>query len=212
LAPGIELLQGEKERGEKSRQRQVVDCEMVKLVAMNSQVTHSPETPFIFLVDLHPHQVRHDLRQSLIMVALDPDHLHPPFGIGKPADIRKKLPVLFLQAAEVQITEDVAQKDEPAEGIPLQHGQRGSRTAYFRTQVQIGENHRVETRSIHAFYIHKSCYSIMNRGQKTLGGTIFGNNMEFIAESQAVNVRVIFCGFTAELRIVFHFEEIGMEL
>jgi hypothetical protein len=52
----------------------------------------------------------------------------------------------------------------------------------------------------------------MNRGQKTLGGTIFGNNMEFIAESQAVNVRVIFCGFTAELRIVFHFEEIGMEL
>ena len=84
--------------------------------------------------------------------------------------------MLFFQATEIQIAKDVAQENKPAKGSFFQHRERGFGTAYFRAQVQIGENHRVETRDIHAFYIQKSCYSIMNLGSKTSLGTIFSNS------------------------------------
>jgi hypothetical protein len=92
-------------------------------------VTNAPEVPFVFLVNLDSNQVGHYFRKALIMVALHPDDLHVTFRVGKLADVRKELPVLFFQAAEIQIAEDVAQEDEPAKGSFFQHRQRSFGTA-----------------------------------------------------------------------------------
>src|SRR5262249_21354642 len=79
----------------------------------------------------------------LVMIALDPDNLDAAFGIRKFADVRKKTPVIFLEPAEVEIAEDIAEKNKPAEAVASQHPDGIARTAEARAQVQIGNNDRV---------------------------------------------------------------------
>src|SRR5512146_646036 len=52
LAAGIELLQGQKQGCEKSSQSDFIDCETIKLMAVDGQMPYSAETPLIFLVNL----------------------------------------------------------------------------------------------------------------------------------------------------------------
>jgi hypothetical protein len=172
----IELLQPQKQGRQSPGKHNVIEGEAIKLMPVDSQVPNALEAPLVFLVNLDPDQVGHYFGKPLVVVAFYPDDFHVTSGIGKLADVRKELPVLFLKAPEIQIAKNVAQEDEPAKGSFFQHCQRGFGTAYFRTQVQIGKNHRVETRSIHAFCIPKSCYSSMNLGSKTSLGTIFSNS------------------------------------
>src|SRR5258708_12858642 len=67
--------------------------------------------PDILLVNRYANQMRHDFRQSMIVIALHPDHFNPMARIRKLADVPEKLPVLFRQAAKVEVAENVAQKD-----------------------------------------------------------------------------------------------------
>jgi hypothetical protein len=55
------------------------------------------------------------------MVTFHPNHLDVALGIGEFSDVTEKLPVLFLQAPEVQIAENIAQQDKPSKGDRLQH-------------------------------------------------------------------------------------------
>ena len=61
--------------------------------------------------------------------------------------------MLFGQAAEVQIGEDVAQQNQPLEPDRLQESQRGVRLTDFGTQMQIGNNDGIEGISLHAPYL-----------------------------------------------------------
>ncbi len=65
--------------------------------------------------------------------------------------------MFFLKAAEIQVTEDIAQQNEPSEGKPFQRVQSSFGTADFRTQVQVRKDHRVMTRRVHDCIMENAC-------------------------------------------------------
>src|SRR5713101_2626800 len=134
-----------------SAQQQVIDHEAVELVSVNGEVALSAVVPGVLLIDLDPDEVGHDVGQSLIVIAFHPYHLNIALGIGKLADVRKQVPMLFLQTAEVQVVEDVAQQHQPVKSNALQHGLHIAGAAGFRAEVNIGEDDRIETRFPHSF-------------------------------------------------------------
>jgi hypothetical protein len=109
-------------------------------VTVDGEVAASLEVPAVFLVGLHADQVRHNVDQSLVVIAFDPDDFDAALGVGELADVAKELPVFFGEAAEVQVREDVAEEDEAAETVLPQHARRFSRAADLRPQVYVGEN------------------------------------------------------------------------
>jgi hypothetical protein len=153
----IQLLNLQVKRHEKIAERKIIYHQAVKLVSVNCQMAVAAKIPDILLEDFHAHQVRHDVGKPLVMVAFDPHHFDFALGIGEFADVTEKLPVFFFEAAEVQIAENVAQQNETAEGNRLQGSERGICTAHLRPQVQIGENHRVEARRLHASFVQQAC-------------------------------------------------------
>ena len=176
LLPEGQLLQLEIDQHEEVIERQTADDHAVELVSVNREMPEATKLPGIFLIDLDAHQVRHHLGKTVVMIALDPDYLHPAFGIRQLADVAQELPVLFFQAAEVQVAEDIAQKNEAAEGDFLQQLERGFRTAHLRPQVQVGKDHRVATRRLHASYWNPRVLQHDESSvTKVIARTIFGN-------------------------------------
>jgi len=152
-----ELLQLLVNRRKEIADEAVVHHEAVELMAVNGQMADATGRPLIFLIDLDADQVGHDFAQAVVVIALDPNHFHAAFRVRKLANVTEKLPVFFLEAAEVEVAEYIAQKDETAKGNPLQHLQRSLRTADLRTQMQVREDYRVVTRRIHACIVENWC-------------------------------------------------------
>ena len=75
--------------------------EAVELVPMHRKIPLPLKLPGVLAIDPNSHQVRHHLREPVIVIPLHPHHLHLPLGIGKFADVGEKLPVVFLQPSEV---------------------------------------------------------------------------------------------------------------
>jgi hypothetical protein len=150
LAPGIDLLQPQKDELPQARNFEILDGEAVKLVSVDRQVLPPGETPLIFLVHPHAYQVRHDFRQPVVVIPFNPDHLDPVLWVGKLADEPEKSPMLFGQAAEIQVGEDIAQQDQPAKACAFKELQRIGGPADLRSQVQVGNNHRVKVVAPHA--------------------------------------------------------------
>ena len=111
--PEIQLLHLQINPGKNFAERHVPQHKAVELMAMNRKVTQAAVLPGVLLVDFHAHQVRHHVAQAAVMISLDPDHFDFALRIGKLADVAEELPVLFLEPAKVQITEDIAQQDQP---------------------------------------------------------------------------------------------------
>lgn len=128
---GIDLLQPQENELAEVCDFEIPDGKAVKLVAMNGQVPPARIMPFIFLVNLHADQVRHDFRQAVVVVAFDPDHFNVIFRIGELADVAEKLPVLFGKPAEIQVGKDVAKENEPPKADSLQKLQSVRRPAYL---------------------------------------------------------------------------------
>ena len=145
FAPRINLLQPQEDELPQPRHLEVPDGEAVKLVAVDGEVALAPVGPGIFLVDANPDQMRHDLRQAVIVVAFHPNHFNAALGIGELADKAQKFPVVFGKPAEVQIGKHVTEKDEPTEDRRLQKFQGIRRAADFRAQMQVGNDDRVKT-------------------------------------------------------------------
>ncbi len=140
----VEFLQPEENELPQPRNLEVPDGKTIELMAVDGQVPHSAVVPLILLIDRHSHQVRHDFRQAVIVVPFHPDDFDIVPGIGKLADIAEKLPVLFRQAAEVEVGEDIAQQDEAAKSNSLEELQSVTGAAHVRSQVQVGEDYRIE--------------------------------------------------------------------
>ena len=152
----IELLQVEIDELTQPAQQQVVDHKPVKLMTMDGQVTHALIFPDILPIHRDTNQVRQQIREPMIVIALNPHHFNVALGIRKLADAGEKLPMFFLKATKIQIAEDVAQQDQPAEVARLEQFESTLRTAYFRSQVDIRDNERVEKVSCHTahFDVH----------------------------------------------------------
>jgi len=79
----------------------------------------------------------HNFGQAVIVIPFDPDHFNFTLGIGELANEDEKFPVLFFQESEIEVGEDIAEKNETAILIFLENAQRLARTAHVRAEVQI---------------------------------------------------------------------------
>lgn len=125
----------------------------VKLVAMDGEMALAAVFPCIFLIDRHPHQVRHDFSESVVVVSLDPDDLNAMAWIRQLAYVSQELPVLLGEAAKIQVGKDIAQQNQPLKVDRLQKIQRSARLADFGAQVQVRDDNRVKVFSLHAPYL-----------------------------------------------------------
>ena len=141
---GIQLLNGEIDlAGQAVEQEVIPDDEMVELVPVNRQVPDPAGFPGVFSVGRDSHQVGHDVDQPVIVVSLDPDHIHLPLRVRQFPDVGEKIPVFPLQPPEIEVAEDVAEQDEAPELDRLQQFESLARPGDLRPQVQVGEDHHV---------------------------------------------------------------------
>ncbi len=129
LAVRIQLLNAVKDLFPQPAEQQIAADEAVKLVAVDGEMTLAGILPHVALVDRNADQVRHQLRQPMVVVAFDPDHLHAAARVGEFTDVAEELPVVAGEAAEVQIRKDIAQQHQAAEAITFQHRHRIPGTA-----------------------------------------------------------------------------------
>jgi hypothetical protein len=86
LAFRVEFLQLQIEGCSEAAQRHAVHLESVELVAMDGDVFQTSIVPDVSLVNPHADQVRHDIGQSVVVIAFDPHDFHITLWIGELAD------------------------------------------------------------------------------------------------------------------------------
>jgi hypothetical protein len=140
----------------------------IELVAMNRDVAQSCELPGVALVNPHTDEVRHDVRQAVVVISFNPDDLNIAFGIRELADIAEKLPMVFGEAGKVKVGENVAEQDQALEAIFFQNAGGFAGVAGLCTEVQVGKDQRVVHGQIHPSRVVKECYEVMNNASKSV--------------------------------------------
>ena len=168
LAPEVELLQMEIERSSQPAEAQIVYLETVELVAVDCDVTQSIVLPDVILINADADQVRHDVGESVVVIAFDPHDLDVALGIRKFANVTEKHPVVFGEAGEVEVGKNVAQQDQPLKAIFLEDARGFAGVAGLCTQVQVGEDQRVVHGQIHNSFIARECYGLMKCASKSV--------------------------------------------
>ncbi len=149
LALEIEFLQLQIKRCAKCAQPQITYLESIELMAMDRNVTKSVILPGVVLVDADAHQVRHDVGESVVVIAFDPHDFDIALGIRELANVAEELPVVLSEAGKVQIGEDVAQQDQALEAACLKDARGFAGMAGLCTEVQVGKDQRVVAMQIH---------------------------------------------------------------
>ena len=114
--------------------------EAIELVAVHREVPLAFVFPNVALVDGNADQVRHQIGEASVVVALDPNHFHLTLWIRKFADVRKELPVLAGQAAKVEIGKNIAQQNQSLVAICLQHVERVLCPTHFGPEVDVRQD------------------------------------------------------------------------
>ena len=148
-ATGANLLQHQVNEAAQAAEQRISHQEAIELMAMNRHVALAAILPDVLLINLHSHQVREHVGKAFVVVALNPHHFDSPLRIRKFSDVRKEVPMLLLQTGEVQITKDIAQKDQLVEAHVLQHLERIGGPASLRPQVQVRDDQRVADLCLH---------------------------------------------------------------
>jgi hypothetical protein len=162
LAFEVEFLQQQVQRRPQLAEPEPVHLKAIKLVPVDGHVPQSLILPEVVLINPHAHQVRHDVGQAVIVVALDPHDFDITLGVRELADIAEKLPVFLGQPGKVEIGEDVAKKNQSPEAVLLEHASGFARVAGLCTQVQVREDQRVVHVQIHTIVLAADCYAQMN--------------------------------------------------
>ncbi len=119
-------------------------------MAVHRQMPLALVFPNVALVDGHADQMRHQVGQASVVVSLDPDHFNLALWIGKFADIGEELPVFASEAAKVEIGKDIAQQNQPAIAVCLQHVERLLCPTHFGPEMNVRQNDGVVRRPTHA--------------------------------------------------------------
>ncbi len=135
-------------------------------MSVNRDVALSGKLPGVALVNPHAHQVRHDVREAVIVIAFHPHHFDFALRVRQLADVAEKLPVLFGEACEIEVGENIAEKNQTVEDIFLEHAGGFPRMARLRAEVQVGKDQRVAHGQIHNSIVGKECYGAMNIASK----------------------------------------------
>ncbi len=77
----IELLDLIEQLLARAADEQILADESVELVPMDGQMTLAVVLPNVALIHRHADQVRHQVRQAVIVIALHPDHLNLALGV-----------------------------------------------------------------------------------------------------------------------------------
>ena len=124
--------------------------------------------PGVVLVNADADQVRHDVRQPVVVVAFHPHDLNVALGIGELANVTEELPVVFGEAGKVEVGKDVAQQDQPLKAGFLQHARGFAGVTGLCTEVQVGKDQRVVAMQIHNLVVAKQCYGVMKCASKSV--------------------------------------------
>ena len=131
-------------------------------MAVRGDVAQAVIIPLIFLEDADADEVGHDFAEAVIVIAFNPDDLDVAFGIGELADEAEKFPVLFFEASEIKVGEDIAEKNEAAIAILAEDAQGIASAAHVGAEVQIREDQRVILRQYdrrrHRFIVARKYY------------------------------------------------------
>ncbi len=157
LALEIKLLQLEIDGGPKLAEPDTVHLKSIELMSVNRNVALPREIPGVALVNPHAHQMRHDVRQTVIVIAFHPYNFYIALRIRQLADVTEKFPVVFGEAGEIKVGENVAEKDQAAEGVFLEHAGGFPRMARLRAKVQVGKDQRVVHGQIHISMLVTEC-------------------------------------------------------
>ena len=111
LALEIQRLQLEIQRRAQPAEPNAVHLKAVKLMAVNRDVAQSGVLPGVTLVNPNAHQVRHDVGEPVVMIALHPHDFDVALGIRQLADVAEKLPVVFGEAGKIKVGENVTQEN-----------------------------------------------------------------------------------------------------
>src|SRR5208282_5778473 len=110
--------------------------------------------------------MRHDVGESVVMVAFHPHDFDVALGIGKLANVAEELPVLLSEAGEVEVGKDIAEQDQALETAFLEHARRFAGVAGLCTEVQVGKDQRVVGMQIHNLVVARECYEVMKCASK----------------------------------------------
>jgi hypothetical protein len=168
LALKVELLQLEIERSPQPIESHIIHLEPVKLMTVDGEMLESVELPGIVLVDADADQVRHDVREAVIVITFHPHDFDIALGVGELANVAEKLPVIFGEAGEVEVSEDVAQQDQPLKTIFLENARGFAGMAGLCTEVQVGKDQRVVYMQIHNLVVASKCYEVMKYASKSV--------------------------------------------
>ena len=166
LALEIKFLQQQVQRRPQLAEPEPVHLKAIKLMPVDGHVPQPLILPDVVLIHPHAHQVRHDVGQAVIVVALDPHDFDITLGVRELADIAEKLPVFLGQPGKVEIGEDVAKENQPLEAVLLEHASGFARVAGLCPQVQVRKDQRVVAMQIHASVVSKQCYGVMKCASK----------------------------------------------
>lgn len=140
----------------------VAATEAIELVSVNGDVPLALKAPDVALVNRNADQVRHDVREATVVIALDPDDLDLSLGVRQLANTGKKLPMVAGQAAEIQVREDIAEQDQPAVPQRTQKLQRIPGAAHLRAKMNIGHDDGIKSLFRHAPIFVHTRYRVMN--------------------------------------------------
>ncbi len=156
LRPRIQLLYLIEQVLAHAADQQIPADEAVELMPVDSQVTLPVVLPHVALIHRHADQMRHQIRQAVIVVALNPNHFHVALGIREFADMSEKFPVLAGKPAEIQVRENISQQHQPLETMRLEHVQRVLRAAKLGPKMDVRQYECVVRCIDHALYMrHK---------------------------------------------------------
>ncbi len=154
---------------------QIIYLEAVELMTVDRDVPQPVIQPVIVLVDAHTHQVRHDVGESVIVIAFHPHNFDIALGVGELADVAEELPVFFGEAGEVEVGKDVAQQDQPLKTVFLEHARGFTGVTSLCTEVQVGKDQRVVDMQIHSLVVAGECYGVMKHASKSVHGNYRSN-------------------------------------
>jgi len=150
LGSRVYFLDLQEDQLAQSTDPQIFLDEAVELMAVHRQMPLALILPNIALIHGDADQVRHQVGESGVVVAFDPDHFDLALWIGKFADIGKELPMFAGQATKVEIGKNIAQQNQPSIAVRLQDVERILCPAHFGPEVDVRQNYCVVRRPTHA--------------------------------------------------------------
>jgi hypothetical protein len=133
----------------------VVRDETIELVPVNREMALPLVLPHVTLIYGDADEMRHHLRKAVIVVPFHPHDFNATLAIRQLADLGEEVPVIAVQATEIQVGEDVAQKNEAAIGTGFKNCEGISGAADFRSKMDVRQEQRVAR--LHTYIVAQPC-------------------------------------------------------